>query len=305
MQLVEPNNGHLALGFQHGGADVGCFTQDRHQIVGGIFPPVVLAFLQGGEGGALIGHRGPFHAIEMYDFRAGAAIGRAVGAGDVAVEPFVDVADALQALGGDVAQRAGADEFGDGFERVGQGQAFGHHRRHEGAGFADGFGQHGESAFEAEDDGAVVGGGDFVADGQQFHAEHVARAPAFEAGDAIAGEDLGAVVPKQAVAQADAPGEAVILHHMAFGHLRLGVIVRIGAVKLVEHQAAMVAGDVGGGGVRVQEDEVDLGDEAQDACAFGRDDRRGGQGERAADEAAPSEFRHCWSLPHFCCPHFS
>ena len=292
MQLVEPDDGHFALGFQHRGADVRGLAQNRHQIVGRIFPPVVLTLLQSCEGGTLIGHRGPLDTIEVHDFRTCASIGRACGDRHVLFELGVDVARALHSFGGQIAERPTADQLRDRLVGVGFRQAFRHHRRHVGVRLAQRVRQHRERTLQAKDDGFVVGRGYFVAAFDDLGAQHVADGPASDRSDAIAGQNLFAVVPQQPVAERQAPGQTIVLDRVAGDHLRLGLERRVGAIQLVEYQPAMVTGDVGRVDVRIEERQVHRRHEAQDARLLRRHDGGGGEGRTPARQDATPRNGH-------------
>jgi hypothetical protein len=162
-------------------------------------------------------------------------------------------------------------------EWVGVRQPLRHHRGHEGTRLAQGLRQLGKRLFEAEFDGAVVHRGNLIRDAQQFDPQHVAPAPAFDAGGAIARQYGLPIVEFQSVAQADAPALAAVLNGMSLGHLQLRTRRGVGPIQLVEHQPAMVPGDVGHAVMRVERYQIDLRHEAQHALAFGRGQSGGRQ----------------------------
>ena len=176
-----------------------------------------------------VGHDEPFDAVDMHDLATGGAVGGFV-ARLVALELLVDHARAGNAFVGLEAEGAGADHFGERLGGIGFGEAGGHDAAHAGRVVAEGVGQEGEGLLEAEAEGFVVGGGDFVDAGHQGLAEAVALAPAGDGGGSVAGQDLGAVVEHQAVAQGEVPGFAVGLGGMAFDHLRADAIFVVLAV---------------------------------------------------------------------------
>ena len=161
-EVIGPHHFGAAGGVLHGDLHLGVLAHQRHQVVGEVFPPILLAALHGGGGGGGVGDGGPFDTVEMGDFGAGGPVWRAAFAGAVFVEAGIDVAGALEPFIGEVAIGAAADDFGDLLERIGVGQSLRHHRGHGGADFAQRIRQQREGAAQAELDGAVVGRGEFV-----------------------------------------------------------------------------------------------------------------------------------------------
>ena len=113
------------------------------------------------------------------------------------------------------------------------------------------------------------GHGEFVDHGEQRGAEGVARAPAAQAGDHVAGEHRRAVVEAQAVAQGHGPEQAVLADAVAGDHLRLRAELLVDAIERVEDQEAVVAGDEAGGDDRVEDRRVGLGHETESARGLG------------------------------------
>ena len=114
--------------------------------------------------------------------------------GDVCLEFCIDIARAGHAFGGEVAERAAADHFVQARAGGGLGQALRHDDGHRVGRMGERVGEQGERAAEAEADGAVVGGVELGGGGGERLAEGVVDPPALDAGDGVAGEDLGAVV---------------------------------------------------------------------------------------------------------------
>ena len=65
---------------------------------------------------------------------------------------------------------------------------------------------------------------------------------------------------------------------MALGHLRRDAELRIHAVERVEDHEAVVAGDIGGGDMRIEDAEIRLRDELQHPVAGRLRQRRGAEG---------------------------
>lgn len=145
----------------------------------------------------------------MHDLRAGRPIRLAVGARLVALELGIRIAGALHALVGEVAERATADDLGERLERVLARQPLRHHEAGVDRGLAERLRQQRERTLEAEADGAVISGRELGGRLHQLAAKAVARRPAADAGDAVAGEHTLAVVPEQAVTQGEIPLQPV------------------------------------------------------------------------------------------------
>ena len=103
-------------------------------------------------------------------------------------------------------------------------------------------GSSGEGLLQAELDGVVVGGGEFVGIGDAASDPNASRAPQrlMEATQSLR-QHLLAVVPHQAVAQGELPGLAVVLGRMAGDHLRLGLVGIVDAIQRVEDHEPVVA----------------------------------------------------------------
>ena len=226
----------------------------------------------------------------MDDFAAGGALGGFV-AGDIVGVVDVDDAGAGDAFVGLEFEGAAADHFGDGFVGVAVGDAGGHDGAHRGGVVAERVGQQGEGGFEADLDGAVVGGGDFLDAGHEGLAETVALAPAGDGGGGVTGEDALAVMEFEAGAEGEFPGFAVVFDNVAFDHLRADAVVVVLAVKGVEHHEAVVAGLVGGGDDGVDDGEVGIGDEAQRLGGLGVADAGRGEGGGGGEQGAAAHGR--------------
>ena len=99
-------------------------------------------------------------------------------------------------------------------------------------------------------------------------------------GDAVAGQDLLAVMERQTVAQRQFPGLAVVVDAMARDHLRLHLELGVVAVQRVEHRQRVVAGDIGGGPDRIERRQVGMRDEIDRLRSVRPGDPRGGEGGR-------------------------
>ena len=189
------------------------------------------------------------------------------------------------------AERAGADVFADLLERVGLGDALGHD---EGAGRAD-FAQRvqhlAERLLEAEAEAAVVHRRDLVQPGADHLAHVVAHHPALQAGDAVGGADRLAVVPFEAGAELEIPGQAVGGDLAALAHLRLRAKLAVHAIERVEEQHAGVAHHVERGPDRVEIGQVGLRDEPQHLLVLPARDGRQREPGRRGRQKRPSPHR--------------
>ena len=123
---------------------------------------------------------------------------------------------------------------------------------------------------------AVIDGDKLVFDSPEHQPHVVARLPAREACDHVAGEHRLAVVERERGAQPEGPGEAVRRNFLRFDHLALWPQLVVNAVKHVPDQRGAIAHDILGVPDRVEIGEIGLRDEAQRArrCALGDGRRR-------------------------------
>ena len=209
---------------------------------------------------------------------------RGAGRARLVVGEFgVDGERARHALLRHEAERAAADHFLHLRVRVGSGKAGGHHGGHVGGVLAQRVRQQRERVLQLEHDDLVALGAQLVGGGEQRLAERVLLAPAIDAGHAVLGQHGLVVVELEAVAQGEPPQLAVLAHHVPGDHLRAGFVLAVGAVERVEHHEAMIAGDVGGGPMRVEHGEVGLRHELQQL-----------QASRACPGRGQWPARRCW-----------
>ncbi|HET7879865.1 MAG TPA: hypothetical protein VFL55_03195 [Acetobacteraceae bacterium] len=76
----------------------------------------------------------------------------------------------------------------------------------------------------------------------------------------------------QAFAQRQRPSSSVSFGDHAFHHLRLRLEGVVGPEQRVEHKVAMHAGDGGRRPVRINDGQIEVGDEAQFAVLAGKGD---------------------------------
>ncbi len=117
--------------------------------------------------------------------------------------------------------------------------------------------------------------------GQQA-AQRVLVGEAFDRRQHIGRRDGLAVVPFEAVAQLEGPGELVIAHRPALDHLRLGLELVVEREQRVVDQVAVVAHDVGGGPDRIEDFQIRVHDHPQRLIRLRR--RRSGEKECHEDE---------------------
>ncbi len=151
------------------------------------------------------------------------------------------------------------------------GDAFGHH---EAVLRAEGVEHLRERRLQPDLKTLVVERLDLVRQRGQVLAERVLSRPAADRGGAVDRPHLLSVVPAEAVAQGEGPGELVGRDLVARAHLRLGVERGVDAVESVVDHVAVVGGDRGRGPDGVRVGEIGLRDEAKQVFgAVGRDRR--------------------------------
>ncbi len=275
--------------------------QGRHKIADRVLPPVDLAVLEGGGRGAGVGHDLPLDPLEMDPLRPGHPGDRAVLPGPVVRVAVVDHAGADEPLLGVEPERAGADQLGDLLGRVDGGEALGHDDEDRRPELRQGLEHEPVGPLQADDEGPVVRRLQGVGARHQGLSEAVALRPAPDRRDAVAAPHRLAVVESQALAQPEGPAPPVLLDRVALDHLRLRRELRVEAVELVEHHERVVARDVGRGRHRIDDGEVGLRHEAQDARPAalrqgrtGRQEGRGGRGGGTAEEGSSQHRGHSW-----------
>jgi hypothetical protein len=189
---------------------------------------------------------------------------------DVGRIAFIDRNSAGNAFIGLEAERAAADDLRDRPAAVTARQALGHDGADGRARLAERGGQQRERTLQAEAEGAVVDGDKFIGDGGDGLGIGVADGPAADAGDAVPRQHRGAIVEGQAGAQRHQPGLVVVLDAVAFQHLRRDGVGGVGAIQSVIHHHRMVAGDVGGGPGRIDDGQIGMRNELEDARRAGR-----------------------------------
>ena len=186
------------------------------------------------------------------------------------------------------AERAAADRLGDLLERIGQRQPLRHHHRRDDE-LRQQRAQMRERLVQPQHDGAIVRRLHRIEPLRQRDAALVAHHPALQRGDAVARPHRLAVVEPQILAQPQRPAAAVVLHQVAFQHLRPGVHRLVATVEQVEHHEPHVPGDLRTGPNRVDAVQRDLRHDAQglrSAADGGTCERRGNGGRRPQQKAA-------------------
>ena len=264
LQVVHLHHADEAGRIERADPHIARAAQQVELVVVGVFLPVLLAGDERVGGRGRVRHDAPLDPVEMHDLGPGGPGQRAVAARHVALEFRVDVAidpgtrsSALKRKG---PLPTSSVHLAEG---IGVGQPLRHHGADRDGRLAERDGQQREGPLQAEADRAVVGRGELVRRVHQDGAEGVALRPAAEAGDAVAGQDLLAVMEAQALAQRQVPALAVVLDAVPVHHLRRGSVLAVHAVQRVEHHVAVVAGDVGEGGHGVERHHVLLRREAE------------------------------------------
>ena len=218
--------------------------QQRHQVGQRRLPPVDLAVLQRGRGGAGVRQDVPLDPVEGDPLAAGQPV-RRLGPRDVVGEflecrrraghPFV----ALEA------HRAGADILADLLERIGLRDPLRHDEQAGRAALAQREQQLRVGLVQPEAERAIVHRLQRIQPLLDRHAHGgVAHHPAADAGDGVARQHRGAVVELQALAQLEGPGLEVGADLVALDHLRLRLELVVDAVQHVPDQQGAVAHDV-------------------------------------------------------------
>ena len=258
--MVEAQAGDAAGNIMDFDGQAFVFTQAGHQINRRIFPPVDFIVQQCRHRGAGIRHDRPFHPVKMDDFRSGAEARHAVAAWHIAgefLEHHFGAGDAFICL---EAERAAADGFRDRLHRIGLGEPFRHDRRGIGC---KRIGQQAEARFQPDADHPVGRGADLGDACGKRSADRIARRKAIDAGDAITGHHLAAIMEKQPITQGQFPQQSIGTGGEAGQHLRVDVERVVDAKQGVENRQRIVAGDVGGGPHRIEGRQIGMRHEAQ------------------------------------------
>ena len=184
--------------------------------------------------------------------------------------PFVGLED----------ERAGADHVLDLdlLHRVGFGRLLRHHERHVRRRLAERLQHQAVRLLHLHLEGLGVDDLEALDRAHHLLAHRIAGGPALDRGDAILGGDRLAVVPFEAVAQREGPGELVGRDVVLVDHLRLHVELLVHGEQRVPHHVAVVALDVGGGPDRIEDLHVRMHDDLE-----GLRLHRAGSAQQAAD----------------------
>ena len=147
-----------------------------------------------------------------------------------------------------------------------------------------------ERPLQAELDRPVVDRRQFVGAGHQQAADPVAHRPPADRGHAVAGEHLSPSChsrPSRRVSFQRLPSSSTV---KPLQHLRLDLVRAVHAEQRVEHHHAVVARGVDGGGDRIEDRQVGLGDELQR--------RVGGAGDRGRRENCGGSSHECAAPDH-------
>ena len=129
---------------------------------------------------------------------------------DVLGIPVVSDPRAGDEVGLNKSERAGADRLGNRFERIRDGDVFGHDERHRCAAFADEFHEDRQRLLQCNADRAVIPRTPFVNELADRLTDHIARRPPTQAGDAILGADWLAIVEFQPVSKPNYVGSPIV-----------------------------------------------------------------------------------------------
>ena len=298
VKVVEAHDDLAALGVPAVELDVLVGLQQREQIGHRNLDQVDLALGEGIDCRTRVGDREPFEAVDLHHLAAGQHRGRL---GARLVLCVLDVDDLLAGLPLVLLEdeRAGAGVVVDLLERVGLGDLLGHHEGHGGGRLAQRVEDEAERLLEDDLEGLGI---DRLHRADRRHhllAEGVAGAPALDRGDAVLGGDGRPVMPFEAVAQREGPGQLVGRGLVLVDHLRLDARIGIlGEQGVIDH-VAVVSGDEGGRPDRVQDLQIGMGDHLQGLRRRrGRNRRRGRrQGQTGRDLSQSPHNVHGYPFP--------
>ena len=305
MDLVEAQHPHIAERIDGGDDDVGILGEDRDEVDGGLLVPVDFAGVERGRRGRGVGDIEPFDPVDLDHLAAGGKARRLLA------RHIVGVFDEHRLVAGnpfllDEFERPGADRLRNLLERVGLGEPLGHHERHVARQFAERVEHQRKRRLERDGEAFLVVRGNRGRRVRQLLAERVALAPALDRGDAIGRPHRLPVMPFEAVAQGELPGQLVVAGCPLVDHLRLRLQVLVEREQGVEDHVAEISGDVRGGPDRVEAAQIRLRDEAQ-RLLLGLGEtahRHQGRSERHRDDDHPypeRKARHVAApYPRFC-----
>jgi hypothetical protein len=226
--------------------------QDRQHVERQVLHVVDLAQQQGVGAGRLVGHHAQRELIDLHVLGPGEEVRRFLARhiGGVALQHH-GVARPPLVL--EEAERTRTDRVADALVGRRRGEPGRHHHRQRRVGLAQHLEQQRERLLQHQLEGLGIGRRELFRVGHQHLAQRVAHRPALEGGHAILGRDRAAVVPLEAVAQGEGPGELVGAAVVALDHLWLDLALLVHGEQHVEDMQAECTGDGGGDDVRIED----------------------------------------------------
>ena len=256
--------------------DVLVLLDDRQQVVRGLLDHVDLALLQGVDRGLRVGDRDPFDPIDLGHLAAGQARGRlgarlVVGIAEIddllAGLPFVLLED----------ERPRARRVGNLLGDRSLGDPLGHDEGRNGGRLGQRLQHHAIGLLQDDLEGPVVERLHFLGLLAQQAAQRILGGEAPDRRQNVRRRHRLAVMPLQALAQLEGPGELVVAHRPALDHLRPRLELGIEREQRVVDEIAVIADDVGGCPDRIDDLEIRLHDDFQRLAGLGLGRRCGEQ----------------------------
>ena len=229
--------------------------EQRQHVEGQVLHVIDLAGHQGIGAGRRVGHDAQGELVDLDVFAASQEIGRFLArhVGGIALQHH---GAARSPLVLQETERAGADGIADALVGRRRGQPRRHHHRQGRIGLAQELEQQREGLLQHELEGLGIGS---VERGRVVHqhlAQRITHRPALEGGHAILGADRIAVMPLEAVAQHERPGELVGAAVVALDHLRLDLAPLVHGEQHVEDVQAKGPRDGRRDGVRIEDGDL-------------------------------------------------
>ena len=120
-----------------------------------------------------------------------------------------------------------------------------------------------ERLIEHDAERALIDGRHLLGRPAQQAAQRVLVGEALDRGQHVGRSDRLAVVPSEAVAQLEGPGELIVAHRPALDHLRLDLELAVEREQRVVDQVAVVAHDVGSRPDRIEDLQIRVHDHPQ------------------------------------------
>ena len=236
--------------------------EQRQHVERQVLHVVDLAHHQGVGAGRLVGHDPQHETVDVHLLAAGEEVGLLLARHVVGIA-FQHHRIARPPLALDEAERSRADRLGDALVARRGGETFRQHDRQRRVRLAQHVEQERERLLEDEFEGLGVDGIERGHVGQQHLAQRIAPRPSLQRGHAIGGRHRRAVVPLEAIAQGEGPGELVGAGLPAVDHLRLDLAGLVHREQRVEDMQREGPGDVHRRGMGIEDRDLGLQDDRQ------------------------------------------